>query len=74
MQTTCGPNVHVTMDTPLLAVGVISDTVGQMGCVPSRGRAMPQRGNFYRVVASLYAKCPCHLAKVGADWGQITSE
>ena len=35
MGTTCGPNVRVTMDTPLPAGGVISDTVGQMGSLAS---------------------------------------
>lgn len=48
MRTTCSPNAHATMDTPSLAVGVISDPVGYMGSIPEWERSTFERGNFYR--------------------------
>ena len=67
MWTTCRPNAHVTMDTPLLAGGVISDTVGQMGSVPSGEEPHLGDGMFYRAVSSPHPKYPHHFAGVGAD-------
>lgn len=74
MWTTCGPNVYVTMDTPLLAVRCYFRHCWTDGLCSEWGRFMPQRENFYRAVSSLYTKCSHHFASVGAEWGQITSE
>lgn len=74
MRTTCGPNVHVTMDTPLLAVRCYFRHCWTDGLCSEWGGSTSQRGNFHRAVSSPRTKYPHHVARVGAEWGQIASE
>lgn len=73
MWTTCGPNVHVTMDTPLLAVRCYFRHCWTDGLCSEWGRAAPQRGNCLLGCLLTAHKRPHHFAGMGAEWNQIPS-